>query len=273
VHVREAGSGAARDPQGRSADVLCQVRAAGCFAIVQPVSLPAVLLLDLDDTILDDTGARDRCWQETCAEAVRRRPELDAGLLHAAIERERAAFWSDPEEHRRWRIRLAEAFGEIVCRALAALGVDDRELGMELGAMHDRLRKESITPLDGAIDTLHELRRRGVTLGLITNGSAEGQRGKIERFALAAHFAYIGIEGEVGHGKPHRVAYETAIDALGVAPSDCWMVGDNLEWDVAGAQAVGIRGIWLDQVGEGLPAGSAVVPDAIVRSIGELLER
>ena len=233
--------------------------------------LPSVLLLDLDDTILDDTGSRARCWQETCDEAVRRNPSLDAAALHDAIERERVAFWSDPDEHRRWRVRLADAFGEIVCRSLATLGVDDRHLGMELGALHDRLRKESIAPLEGAVATLHELRRRGVTLGLITNGSAEGQRDKIERFALAAHFAYIGIEGEVGHGKPHRLAYETALNALAVAASDCWMVGDNLEWDVAGAQAVGIRGIWLDRSGGGVPEGTAVRPDAVVRAIAELL--
>jgi putative hydrolase of the HAD superfamily len=271
VHVREAGSGRARDAQGRSGDVLRQVRPAGCAAIVQSVTLPTVLLLDLDDTILDDTGARDRCWQETCDEAVRRRPELDAARLRDAIEVERARFWADPDEHRRWRIRLAEAHGEIVCRSLAAVGVDDRELGMELGELHHKLRRKSIVPLAGAIETLHELRSRGVTLGLITNGSSEGQREKIEKFALAAHFAYIGIEGEVGHGKPHRIAYNTALTALGVDASDCWMVGDNLEWDVAGAQAVGIRGIWLDKAGNGLPDGTGVVPDGIIRSIGELL--
>lgn len=235
-------------------------------------ALPSVLLLDLDDTILDDSGARDRCWQETCDEAARRRDDLDVAALRTAIERERAAFWADPDEHRRWRVRLAEAHGEIVSRSLAAVGVDDRTLGMELGAMHHRLRREAIEPLEGALETLHELRARGVTLGLITNGSSEGQREKIERFALAGHFAYIGIEGEVGHGKPHRIAYETALAALGVDASDCWMVGDNLEWDVAGAQAVGIRGIWLDKHGAGLPADAAVSPDAVVRSIAELLE-
>ena len=233
--------------------------------------LPRVLLLDLDDTILDDSGARDRCWQETCDEAARRNPAVDAQRLRDAIERVREAFWADPDRHRAWRVRLADAYGEIVAESLAAAGVEDRPLGLELGAMHLELRKEAMQPLDGAIDTLHALRGRGVTLGLITNGGSEGQREKIERFALAAHFDYIGIEGEVGHGKPHRIAYGAALDALGVEPSDCWMVGDNLDWDVAGAQAVGIRGIWLDKRGRGLPADAGIVPDAIVRSIAELL--
>jgi putative hydrolase of the HAD superfamily len=233
--------------------------------------LPKVLLLDLDDTILDDTGSRAMCWAETCAEAKRRRPEIDPDALQREIDEVRVRFWSDPDEHRRWRIRLADAFGEVCVEALHNIGVDDRELGLELGAMHDRLRKESITPLAGAVETLEELRRRGVVLGLITNGSAEGQRAKIERFALAGHFAYIGIEGEVGHGKPHRIAYETALSALGVSSEDCWMVGDNLEWDVAGAQAVGIRGIWLDAGGDGAPSETPVTPDAVIASIAELL--
>jgi putative hydrolase of the HAD superfamily len=234
-------------------------------------ALPSVLLLDLDDTILDDSGARDRCWEETYAEAARRNAELDVARLREEIDRVREEFWSDADRHRQWRVRLADAYGEIVTEALAAAGVDDPELGRSLGALHHELRVEAIAPLEGAIETLQELRSRGVTLGLITNGGSEGQRAKIERFALAAHFAYIGIEGEVGHGKPHRIAYNTALTALGVEAKDCWMVGDNLEWDVAGAQAVGIRGIWLDRSGGGVPDGVPVEPDAVVRSIAELL--
>ena len=103
-------------------------------------ALPSVLLLDLDDTILDDTGSRALCWRETCLEAARRRPEVDPDALQGAIDEVRVRFWSDPDEHRRWRIRLADAFGEIVTEALAALGVDDRPLGMELGARSRRPR-------------------------------------------------------------------------------------------------------------------------------------
>jgi hypothetical protein len=35
-----------------------------------PMGLPRVLLLDLDDTILDDTGPRDSCWKDACGEAA-----------------------------------------------------------------------------------------------------------------------------------------------------------------------------------------------------------
>ena len=191
--------------------------------------------------------------------------------LLAAVDDVRAVFWSDAERHREWRPRMREAWARIATDALTRLDVDDPELGAFVGDRHFDLRDAAITPLPGAVDALDQLRSLGVTLGLITNGGSAGQRAKIERFALAAHFAYIGIEGEAGFGKPHRGAYESALASLQVEARDCWMVGDNLEWDVAGAQAVGIRGIWLDCAGSGLPPASAVKPDEIICAISELL--
>jgi putative hydrolase of the HAD superfamily len=233
--------------------------------------LSSVLLLDLDDTILDDTGARDECWRLACDAAADARPGLDPKALLREVERVRDLFWSDADRHRAWRPKMREAWGRIASDALAALDVDDPALGSLIGDRHFELRDAAITPLPGAVEALHQLRSLGVTLGLVTNGGSEGQRAKIERFALATHFDYIGIEGEVGYGKPHRVAYETALRSLGAAAEDTWMVGDNLEWDVSGAQAVGIYGIWLDRHRRGLPRDASARPDRIIRSLSELL--
>lgn len=233
--------------------------------------LPPVLLLDLDDTILDDSGARDECWRTACAEAAESRPGLAPGDLLREVERVRRWFWSDADRHREWRPRLREAWGRIATDALAALGVDDPALGAAIGDRNFELRDAAIAPLPGALETLQRLQALGVVLGLVTNGGSDGQRAKIERFALAGHFDYIGIEGETGWGKPDRAAYETALRSLAAAAEDTWMVGDNLVWDVSGAQAVGIHGIWLDKHGGGLPPDTSVRPDRIVRSLSELL--
>ena len=48
-------------------------------------------------------------------------------------------------------------------------------------------------------------------------------------------------------------------------------VGDNLEWEVEVPQRLGIYAIWMDVHGEGLPQGSRVKPDRIIRSLAELL--
>jgi putative hydrolase of the HAD superfamily len=238
--------------------------------LTAPRQLPPVLLLDLDDTILDDSGARDACWRAACEEHAER-AGVEAEALLREIERVRAEFWSDEERHRVWRQKMREATGRVATDALRALGVDDPELGASIGDRTFALRDAALAPLPGALEALERFRAAGTRLGLITNGGSEGQRAKIVRFALAGHFEYIGVEGEVGHGKPHRRAYEAALSALAAEPADAWMVGDNLVWDVAGAQAMGIRGIWLDRHGTGLPAGTDVVPDRVIRSIAELL--
>jgi putative hydrolase of the HAD superfamily len=49
------------------------------------------------------------------------------------------------------------------------------------------------------------------------------------------------------------------------------MVGDNLEWEVAAPQRLGIYAIWHDTGGDGLPAGATARPDRIIRSLPELL--
>jgi putative hydrolase of the HAD superfamily len=49
------------------------------------------------------------------------------------------------------------------------------------------------------------------------------------------------------------------------------MVGDNLEWEVAAPQRLGIFAIWFDAAGMGLPRDTHIRPDRIVASLPELL--
>ena len=75
----------------------------------------------------------------------------------------------------------------------------------------------------------------------------------------------------MGVGKPEAVVYRRALDALGVqAGPEVWMVGDHLEFDVAGSQRVGLRAAWIDRPGAGLPPGSAAQPDRILRTLDQL---
>jgi HAD superfamily hydrolase (TIGR01458 family) len=73
-------------------------------------------------------------------------------------------------------------------------------------------------------------------------------------------------------GKPSPDFFRLALDAAGVAPELAVMVGDDLEADVAGAQAVGVRGV-LVRTGKGSdphPDAGTAVPDATVPSLAAL---
>jgi len=223
------------------------------------------IFFDLDDTLLEDNPATERCWTATLAEFA----ALPAGLREE-IRAVGQWFWSDAARHRAGRADLHAATVQIVREALAALGCADERLARAIAARYRALRDASMRLHDGAVETLAALARRGHRLGLITNGAALAQRRKLERFALASHFEYIGIEGEVGVGKPEPAAYERALDALAVAPRRAWMVGDNLVWDVQGAQRAGLRAIWVDYRRTGLPPDPPALPDHVVHAVSEL---
>ena len=226
------------------------------------------LLLDLDDTLLDYSGGVDDCWAGACGDAA---AEVAQDALLVALAETRRSFWRDPEHNRRQRVDMLRAWTSIAALALERCGGDPR-LGAAVAEAFAARRRAVMALFPDAQRFLTALRDRGVPLGLVTNGDAREQRDKIARHALAPFFGAIVIEGEFGAGKPDAAVYETALAGLGVRPGpDVWMVGDHLEFDVAGPQRLGLRGVWLDRPGVGVPADAAVRPDRIVRTLDELL--
>jgi HAD superfamily hydrolase (TIGR01458 family) len=73
-------------------------------------------------------------------------------------------------------------------------------------------------------------------------------------------------------GKPSAAYFDAALAALDAEPGLTWMVGDDLDADVAGARACGLRTV-LVRTGKFRPDAverSGVVPDGIVSSIAQL---
>jgi len=239
-------------------------------------TLPTAILLDLDDTILSAYSRPELAWQVMAEEFAPALGPIDSATFVRTVLAQSTAFWANPAEHKHWRLRLQEARRRIVRATFEQL---TREHGVALHAgdaerMADRFnayRDEVMHPFPGARETVDTLKRMGVRLALVTNGPGPQQRAKVNRFELAHRFDHIQIEGEHGFGKPEEQAYLHAMQALGVRADETWMVGDNLEWEVAAPQRLGITGIWHDVLGQGLPAGSPVRPDRIIRSLTELM--
>jgi putative hydrolase of the HAD superfamily len=233
--------------------------------------VPKAIFFDLDDTLLNHTGNLESSWEPVLARAAEMIPGLEPAELREAIRVFAEDYWSDADRHREGRLNLRAARQRVVSGALEAMG-HDPALGAELGNLYHDLRESGYDLLPGAIETLEAFRDAGVRLALITNGEALLQRSKLERFDLARHFDHIQIEEEFGHGKPDERAYRHALDTLDLEPRDVWMVGDNLEWEIAAPQRLGIFSIWVDRSGTGIPYNPEVKPDRVVTSVRELLD-
>ncbi len=242
------------------------------------MSLPALdaldaLLLDLDDTILDDRGSLDTAREATVDFMVEARPDLDRASLAEAMVRAADWFWSDPERERRGRLDLAAARRETFTRALARHSIVDPRLVDRAIQHFGAMRNDALRMAPGAAKALARLRVRFPKLALVTNGAAASQRAKIERFSLTGVFDHIQVEGEFGLGKPEARVYHHVAERLGVAPEACLMVGDNHRCDVVGAQVAGLHAAWIDVAGGGAPPTDAPRAHATLRSLTELVER
>jgi len=238
-----------------------------------PPALPRAMLIDMDDTILSAYGRPEIAWTiiatEFAADLAPHAPQAVA----AAIVGSARDFWSAAGAE--WRMKLNEARQRVVKGGFAALAARGRalpdDLAIRLADRFTAYRDEQMFVFPGAHEAIDAFKARGVKLALVTNGAADTQRAKVERFALTHRFDHIQIEGEHGFGKPEEKAYLHAMAALGVTAEHTWMIGDNLEWEIEAPQRLGIYSVWIDVHGDGLPEGSTIRPDRIIRSLTELV--
>ncbi len=104
-------------------------------------------------------------------------------------------------------------------------------------------------PRPGVLDTIAELRRRGLQVGLITVCSDD----VVDVWAqtpFAGVFDSVVYSCSCGYSKPDPRIYELSLRALGVAAEETIFVGDGANDELAGAERVGMRAV---QIGAGQP--------------------
>jgi putative hydrolase of the HAD superfamily len=132
-----------------------------------------------------------------------------------------------------------------------------------------REHKPEIQPLSGARECLVELARR-YQLALITDGSPERQRSKLEGLGLADLFNIVVISDEIAPDarKPDPRPFRIAAERLGLAPARIVYLGDNPLKDFLGARRAGLGSVRVRHPG-GLhadrePPSDEHAPDAEV---------
>jgi putative hydrolase of the HAD superfamily len=233
---------------------------------------PEAVLLDLDDTLIVDDALTEQAWRAACRKFAPKIGSINDEDLCKVIRLTANHYWENPEQHRSGRLNLYQSRREIVRQSLSSLGFKSNELADGLADTYSSEKERAITLVPGALETLQSLKKDGVRLALLTNGSPETQRRKIERFGLAPYFDYILIEGEFGVGKPDQRVFSAALGKLSVSPSQACMVGDDLPRDIASAMRAGIFSFWVDWRGNGLPVDASIQPDCVIRCVAEILK-
>ncbi|GAA1647990.1 hypothetical protein GCM10009733_051360 [Nonomuraea maheshkhaliensis] len=183
-------------------------------------------LFDLDRTLLDLDTAFLR-WATEFAERQHLGAESVAWLVaqDRATHPHRETFFSKVREH----FALSEPVEEL------------------WGAYRRRM-PDLVRCYPGVLAGIAGLRGAGWRVGIVTNGMADNQLGKLRRTGLAGAVDGYAVSGADGVRKPEIGLFEIAAERCGASLArGGWMVGDNLIADIAGAQAAGLRTIWIDR--------------------------
>ncbi|MVA75147.1 HAD-IA family hydrolase [Auraticoccus sp. F435] len=201
----------------------------------------STVLLDLDDTLVDQVRAADAAvvaWAPTLgvtgepAELARRWAELSEPHYRRYQARE-ISF----AEQRRARVRELAPHLDLS---------DDAEADRRFAGYLEHYRAGWCC-FDDAVPTLRRLRRQGLRVGVLTNGDEAQQRDKLDVVGLTAEIDVLIASSTLPFGKPHPLAFAAAVERLGVRAEEVLMVGDSLENDVRGALAAGMSAVLLDR--------------------------
>jgi len=162
--------------------------------------------------------------------------------------------------------RRTSAYPYLFDDALATLGVKcDRK---ELVSLFNKY-SGGIAPYQDTVPTLRALRKRGVGLGILTEGNAIRQRRKVRVLGLRDFFDAV-IVVERGGSKSSPRPFLKAIGALARRPNESLYVADNPLLDFRGAKAAGMRTVrFLRGEFSHMPKNEDI--DLEIRSLKQLL--
>jgi len=143
---------------------------------------------------------------------------------------------------------IADAFRERTGRAVFArlrseYGLADQVTG--LWAWYVDAIAAAIACPAPVLDGLQQLRDRGWTVAVVTNGATDIQTAKLRSTGIDQVIDAVIISEDIGVRKPDPAIFRAAAALCGQPLAGGWMTGDNPDTDISGAHDVGLRTIWI----------------------------
>jgi len=191
--------------------------------------MAGALIFDLDGTLVDTVYAHVFAWQRAFAEEglpidgwrIHRRVGMSGGLFARAAARE-----------------IGREFS--------------REEGEALQRRHGELFRELLPerrPLPGAVQLLADLRAAGVVHGIATSGRRPEIDASLEALGVGPDLVVV-ERGDVERAKPEPDLFLRCAERLGIAPGECYVIGDAV-WDLLAARRAGMLSVGLLSGGYG----------------------
>lgn len=202
------------------------------------------LFFDLDHTLWDFEANKNAVlhlvWDELISGT-----DISPEAFQDAFDRHNETLWAGfrngtvSREDLRWK-RFARALLEL------RLPVPEK-LVQTLSARFLELLPQQTALLPYAQETLAFCKQQGYPMAIITNGFDATQRLKLRAAGIEDYFNGIFSSEGCGFPKPHEAIFTMARQNSGArSGSNCLMIGDSLEADIAGAHQAGWKSVFYN---------------------------
>lgn len=183
-----------------------------------------------------------------------------------------ARVWREKQLEYSFRRGLMQRYEDFSVCIRDALDYTCAELSTPLGSDAKAALLETyreLPPFDDVADSLAELKCSDFKIYAFSNGA----RATVDRLLRAAgireSFLDIVSVEEVGSFKPDPRVYAHFLSRAGAEGSHAWLISGN-SFDVLGAMAVGMRGVWVRRTERALFDPWGIEPTLTVTGLGQL---
>lgn len=228
------------------------------------------VLFDFGGTLFDyaDLAAP----QIEALEAFAREVGLEASAAELA-RAHRAATASTFRDYLERPYYLHRDFFADALRGMAhAIGaaLSDEQVDRYFAIQHER-RARDFRLRPGVLETLRELRGRGLHLGIVSNIDEADLQHLLDLGGLREHFDSLLSSEAAASCKPDLRIFALALERAGCAPEEALFVGDSVPQDVAGANRAGLRSVLLWHRDDRPPPAEPARPQHVIRAIPDVL--
>ena len=149
------------------------------------------------------------------------------------------------------------------------MGVKEKIDPLQVNETYLSFLKEGAYTIEGAKELCENLKEKGYSLYIITNGIALTQARRLKKSGLLPYFKEVFVSETVGFPKPKKEYFDYVLSNIDEKDkSKVLVIGDSLSSDIKGAQNAGLDYIWYNHYKTAVPEDLNAV--AVVEDIRKL---
>ena len=119
-------------------------------------------------------------------------------------------------------------------------GVYSEQAYLDCCDLYERKKLESIDPYPNVVETLHQLKKMGFSLGVVTDAHIGHARTRLMKTRLLEHFDVLVTADMTGTKKPSPEISLHSLNKLQIDPHQALFIGDSLRRDIEPAKKIGM---------------------------------